>query len=298
MTSQSYILTLFEDHLENGAWQAFHDAIFQDGKVAYIGSQLERCPNSGRVHWQAFVHFHRQSKQRGTYFKKFSPKIHFEKCGHVRAAAINYGIKEETRLEGPKEDGKKPEPRSKNGPDWDLIKSAILNDTKEDIPFELVLRYHLEQRWDGLRSFYAKDNRASLPMFLGNPWSLILPSKIVGKRRHYWIYSRQPNVGKTTKFAKPLSEGFRARLLVGDTTYLGVESGDECLIFDEYNSQIFKYPTLNAMCDGTYTYRRFYRKPIGLKDPLIIILSNQSIRDLYPIRYDLIEARFIEHEIV
>lgn len=216
----------------------------------------------------------------------------------MRAAAINYGIKEETRLEGPKEDGEKPKPRSKNGPDWDLIKSAILNDTKEDIPFELVLRYHLEQRWDGLRSFYAKDNRASLPMFLGNPWSLILPSKIVWKRRHYGIYSRQPNVGKTTKFAKPLSEGFRARLLVGDTTYLGVESGDECLIFDEYNSQIFKYPTLNAMCDGTYTYRRFYRKPIVLKDPLIIILSNQSIRDLYPIRYDLIEARFIEHEIV
>ena len=119
----------------------------------------------------------------------------------------------------------------------------------------------------------------------------------MAKKRHYWIFSRQPNVGKTTQFAKPLCERFRARIIVGDTTYLNVESTDEALIFDEYNSQVFKYPSLNAMCDGTYAYRRMYRKSIVLKDPLIIVLSNQSIRDLYPIKYDLLEARFIEYEI-
>lgn len=296
MTSQSYILTLFDNDLDQNRWQAFHDAIWEDGKAVYIGSQLEKCPETGRIHWQAFIKFNRQTKQRGTYFKKFSPKIHFEVCSRERSAAINYGTKEETRLEGPKESGIKPAPVAK-GTDWASLKDAITSNSKEGVDFALVIRFNLERRWEALRSFYEKDERLSLPTFLPNPWGLLLLSKRSCKKRHLWIWSELPDRGKTYLFAKPLAEKYKVRIITGDTHYFNVSATDEALVFDEYNSQLFKYSTLNSMCDGTFAFRRIYMSSVVIENPLIIVLSNQSISSLYPIRNDLLYARFIEYEL-
>lgn len=291
--SQSYILTYFSENLLNGAWQEIHKAIWEDAKALYIGSQLERCPNTGRVHWQAFIKFHRQSKQRGTYFKKFANGIHFEKCSIERAGAISYGTKDETRIEGPLEDGIKPLP-AKEKVDFDAIKGHIIDNHKEGVPFGFVLRFNLERRWEAIRAFYTPDERLPMPTFIPNPWGLVLCSKTSAKRRHFWLFSEKPNVGKTYWFAKPLVRKYKCKLFTGNTDYWNVDLSDECLIHDEFNSQRFKYDTLDAMCDGTYHYRRCGVANLVLNDPLIIVLSNRSIIDLYPIKSEFVYARFKE----
>ncbi|QDJ95251.1 replication-associated protein [Capybara virus 22_cap1_591] len=142
------------------------------------------------------------------------------------------------------------------------------------------------------------DVRQSLPDFLPNPLGWLLSSKISAKRRHFWIYSRQPNKGKTFHFAKPLSTLYKCLVQSGDYTYWNLSGQEDCLIMDEYNHASIKYSHLNAMADGTYGFRIFKGGLMQLPHLLLIVLSNQSIDDLYPIMTNLIKERFNEYEIL
>lgn len=145
---------------------------------------------------------------------------------------------------------------------------------------------------------FHRDEQASgvseLPPFLPNPWGRVLPSKRAAKKRHFWIYSSRPNLGKSFLFAKPLQDEFGAVIQSGDFSYWGISSGTKCVILDEYNSSLLKYSSLNSMCDGTFGYRVFHGGVVKLDSPLIIILSNQSISLLYPFMNELLYARFTE----
>ena len=44
-----------------------------------------------------------------------------------------------------------------------------------------------------------------LPPFLPNPWGLVLPSTRAAKRRHFWLWSEKPNVGKSFFLPSPRS---------------------------------------------------------------------------------------------
>lgn len=148
---------------------------------------------------------------------------------------------------------------------------------------------------------YHRDSTArkvqELPEFLSNPWGKIISSRIISKRRHYWIFSRQPNVGKSYLFAKPLAETYGAVIQSGDFSYWNVAIGVNCIILDEFNTPLLKYSSINSMCDGTFGYRVFQGGVVRLDSPLIIILSNQSISELYPHMNALLYARFNEIEI-
>ncbi|AXH74712.1 MAG: Rep catalytic domain protein [Cressdnaviricota sp.] len=137
------------------------------------------------------------------------------------------------------------------------------------------------------------DSRPSLPTFLPNPWGLVLPTKILSKLRHFWIYSDKPNLGKTYHFARPLTE-YAVAHLSGPQVYFDLSGNEQAIIFDEYNHATFKYHELNAMADGTYRFRLFMGGQIFIKDFIVIILSNCSISTLYPHMYELIKARFKE----
>lgn len=295
MSSQSYILTYFNENIQT-QWKGIHDAMWDSGKIQYIGSQLEICPKSKKLHWQAFVRFHKQTKQRYSWFKQFAHGIHCEKCAKERAEAINYGIKEDTRVEGPKENGVKPEAVKKF--DAEECKELIMQGKVKDIPFSYILRYNLETRINGIKEFYELDERAELPTFLPNPWGLLIPSRKQCKRRHYWIFSRNPNKGKTYHFALPTSKSYQAEIICGDTTYWNVTLRTQCLLFDEFNTAKYKWDTLNSMCDGTFIFRRMRQCSINLNQPLIIILSNQSISELYPHMNVFLYERFNEKELI
>lgn len=303
MTSLSYILTVFGDDLDQNRWKVLQEIAIATGNVKYICSQLERCPNTNRLHWQAFIKLF--NKQRGSWLKShIDPRLHFEAVTVEHAEAINYGQKEDTRVEGPIEHGIKPkavDKHQKGGQrtkeQWDEVKKVIISNDRNAIPTDLVIKYNLEKRIDGLRRFWTVEERSSLPGWLPNPWSKILPTKVARKRRHYWIFSRAPNKGKTTKFAVPLDEEFRCCLKAGDFTYWNLRGDEECVILDEFNTAALKFSTLNSMCDGLFEYRIFQGGLLRLKNPLIIVLSNQAIVDLYPFMNNLLYERFNEIEI-
>lgn len=140
--------------------------------------------------------------------------------------------------------------------------------------------------------------RESIPAFLPNPWGRVLFGRRQRKKRHYWIFSRAPNKGKTTLFALPLCEQYRFYLKACDFSYWNIRRDDEGIIIDEYNTAALKWSVLNQLCDGTYEFRVFQGGLQKLVKPLIIVLSNQSISDLYPHMNNLLYERFNEIEIV
>lgn len=136
-----------------------------------------------------------------------------------------------------------------------------------------------------------------LPPFLPNPWGRVLPSFKNSKRRHYWIYSRTPNFGKTYHFAKPLAAEYRATIATGDFTYWTVDRHTQLVILDDYNTAKLKWDGINQLADGTFQFRLFQRGVVVLAKYLVVILSNQPIFELYPHMNTFIYERFYEIEL-
>lgn len=298
----AYILTYFCDGIEL-FWKDVHEFLGKHPNVRYIGSQLERTPTTGRFHWQAFVKL--VNKERIAWFKKtIDPVIHCEAVTIERAEAIQYGIKEDTRVEGPLESGEKPKAVDRHSlggqrtkAEWDLVKQCVLEGRKCDIPTDIMFKYGVEKRFEALRRFWTVDDRVNLPSSLPNPWELTIrvESKET-KCRHIWLYSREPNEGKTTTLRR-WRKDYKVYIKAGDFTYWDIEGNEDCVALDDYNEPSLKYHHLNQMCDGTYGYRVIYKGNIVLDNPLIIVSSNFSIKDLYPDRAVFLYARFNEYEV-
>lgn len=303
MSKQNYLLTLFDEGIED-YWRDIHKFLFETGKVKYLGSQLEKCPETQRFHWQAFVHLHKHSKQRGTFFKRtLHNKIHFEAVSTLTAEAINYGTKEDTRVDGPEESGTKPLPTqsARKAVDYEALKSAILLEQWDDIPFEYVLRFRLHLHKYQLQSFYWKDQRKKLGDYLDNPWGKVLPVYHGRKQCHYWIWSRKPGVGKTYMFSRPLEREYRVEVFMKDMAFQDhIKSTTEGIIIDDYNEPCLRYDMLNSLCDGYYPINHKGQPAFYLREVLIIVCSNKCISELYkskPEGIPLLHSRFIEVQV-
>lgn len=141
-------------------------------------------------------------------------------------------------------------------------------------------------------------NPPEVPSFIPNDWGVLMPFDHSLKRRHYWIWSRLPNRGKTT-FGRKLCKELMASFVGGERGFFDVNPTTRILIFDEFTTARFFATVLNQMCDGNYKYPYFGRGNIALQTsaPLIIILSNRPISQVYPNAQDVIRARFIEMHI-
>jgi hypothetical protein len=137
--------------------------------------------------------------------------------------------------------------------------------------------------------------KPDLPAFLPNPWTLLLPTFRPAKKRHYWLWSSAPNLGKTTKFAKPLRDQYRGEIHTGDFRYWNVSRHDQFLILDDFNTAKVKYDVLNQLCDNTYLFSKIYVGNVKItNDYVVIVLSNSSIDMLYPHMNFLLYERFEE----
>lgn len=137
-----------------------------------------------------------------------------------------------------------------------------------------------------------------IPSWLPNPWGFLLQSDSYKKRRHYWIWSNQPNRGKTT-WARDMETKFGAYIKSGgDFTYWSVSGNEPICILDEYNGAGLKFHQLNSLCDGTFEARIFMGGLLKFRPKLVFVLSNLSLRDIYPYKYELLEARFIVKELL
>lgn len=159
---------------------------------------------------------------------------------------------------------------------------------------ELIFDYNrLIQNVDAYRNSIKWGNIV-LPKFLPNPWGKVLPT-YGGKLRHYWIYSTMPNKGKTFYFARGLEREFGFHIQSGDFTYWNLRGNETGIILDDYNSAKLTYAFLDTLADGTASIRVAYRGVVRIDRAIIIVLSNKSIRDLYPIMNHLLYARFKEY---
>lgn len=111
-------------------------------KVQFVIYQIEKCPDTGRLHYQGYMEFGEQV--RFSWIKKNVPELaraHFDERRGSQDQAIAYCTKQESRVEGPFIHGRKSS-CSKQGQRKDLeaIREMIKNDP-------LVSRGELEDRY-------------------------------------------------------------------------------------------------------------------------------------------------------
>lgn len=80
--------------------EPINERIFENNIFKYVIYQLERCPTTGRLHWQGFMDLYKPIKF--TYLKRLldDNTIHFEVCRDPRAVEV-YSRKHPTRVKGP-----------------------------------------------------------------------------------------------------------------------------------------------------------------------------------------------------
>ena len=86
-----------------------------------------------------------------------------------------------------------------------IIEGAPLHKLIDDGELNLIDLPKWKQGLDLYRRLKGEE-KPDLPDILPNPFDLIIHSDLQQKKRHYWIWSKQPNRGKTTGFLEPLEE--------------------------------------------------------------------------------------------
>ena len=125
-----------------------------------------------------------------------------------------------------------------------------------------------------------------------NTWDLALPYDQPGanKKRHYWIWSTEPDKGKT-KFLELVDKEHRASWYNKAEVYQHIHKDSQFILIDEYTTADIKATTLNQMCDGNYLYPSKGGAPTYNK-ACILICGNKKPEEMYPNAFKYIEARF------
>lgn len=106
--------------------------------LVYTVFQLEKCPETGRLHYQGFIHL-RDKKDRAYMRKHYTDTAHWDPCDGSPEQNITYCTKEESRVMGPWEIGDKNN-ITKQGERSDL--TEMLTDRLENAKLkELVNNY-------------------------------------------------------------------------------------------------------------------------------------------------------------
>lgn len=87
----------------------------------YFIFQKERCPTTGKDHWQGYVRF--KGRVRFNAIKAVWRSIHLETCKGSEQQNVEYCSKSASRVEGPFEDGVRAHPGKRN--DLDLVRDLV-----------------------------------------------------------------------------------------------------------------------------------------------------------------------------
>lgn len=115
----------------------FLEELFNNAKATYVCGQLEKGEN-GTPHIQFFINFPKPT--RISVLQKLVYKGHFEKV-LVNNGADDYCLKEETRVEGPWEFGKKPLKRNSKT-DWDRVYEEAKFGNYDNIPANVKVQHY------------------------------------------------------------------------------------------------------------------------------------------------------------
>lgn len=170
----------------------------------YTVYQLERCPDTGRIHAQGYSEFMRTMRM--NLMKKLfqDQSIHLEPRQGTNVQARDYCMKEESRIEGPFEHGVFEEKRQGKRVDLVSAKKKIIEKRKladlyqDDELTEIMAKY---PRWaeNVLRTKPLTIN-IDIELYEWQKSVIELLNQPPVKRRIIWIWSSQSGTGKTTFF--------------------------------------------------------------------------------------------------
>lgn len=266
------------------------------GVVKYIVAKEKH--QDGTDHLHCFVELNKKlNVQNASYFDYNGHHGNYQSSRSPFATA-KYCIKDDKEYLANFQDlkelkGSKKVSGEDNGPSKrDMIAEELLGGTSIT---DIIKKYPGElfniQKWQQALDYFHRLSREYLewPQFLPNTWGKLLPTHREAKKRHYWIWSNQPDRYKTTNLKSWEKYGFYIKS--GDYTYWNVTGDERGIGLDDYNTPSLKYNFINQLCDGTAELRVFMGGVVNVK-PLIVICSNQPPELLYPNMYPLLYARF------
>lgn len=137
-----------------------------------------------------------------------------------------------------------------------------------------------------------------LPGEVPNPWGQTYLVDTDVKRCHYWFFSKEPNKGKTTGVVNPLLRDHHAYMFNNKDIYHEIRKSTKVICMDEVARGFIKAQDLNRICDGNASFRVFMGGNIKLDEkPLVIVCSNFSINEVFPIMNELVHKRFNEIDV-
>lgn len=133
---------------------------------------------------------------------------------------------------------------------------------------------------------------------LDNPWGLKLKINQDLKKCHFWIWSKAPNMGKTTWLQGLDSKYCCGWWNVNENYQNHLNMASELVLFDEFRGQI-TISRMNSLCDGTILVplkglapSRFRQKPV------VLVCGNKPPEEVYKEDHlEYIYARFEVFEV-
>lgn len=142
MSARNYVGTYFIQ--DNDEPRQLLQSVSELEHVRFVVGQLEECPDTGRRHIQFYLEL--TSPRRVSYFRGVLPNgVHLEKRRGSREQAIEYCEKEESRVDGPWEFGRREQrPGKRNDLEalHGLLSEGATMREVSDEHFSSFLRYH------------------------------------------------------------------------------------------------------------------------------------------------------------
>lgn len=224
--SKRYRAFCFTDFEPSEARKAFW--LEQDFK--YLVFQLEKCPESGREHYQGYVELKKQSRLKALK-KWLGEKVHFEARKGTAQEAADYCKKEESRIDGYWESGTISKPGKRS--DLDAVKRAIDEGATEvevaDQFFGTWCRnYRAFARYKRLKTESKEDCLKEVSCFWGDAGTG--KTRAVYEKEGYEIYSKPDG---------PWFDGYEGQDVVLFDDYTGdLPSGQFLKLLDRYPMKV------------------------------------------------------------
>jgi len=293
MTSRNFCFTLFfasDADFTDEEYALYHSGeladIFCSPLFKYVIVNVERCPQTQRVHWQGYMEL--TSAVRFSGVKAAAPFLqaaHFERRHGSREQAIAYCSKAESQIAGPFTYG---DPEIGQGYRSDLAEAAAAvaaGKTAAELAQlfpETYVRYH-----GGLAALAAALNSKCEPEqgFVAKPWQqklLDLISVEADDRKIIWVTDTVGGRGKT-RLAQHLMRNYGAMRLSGkmtDMAYAWCTSPAPVAVFDitraaaECSGHL--YSMGEALKSGFVFSSKYQSRQVTFKPPHVIYFSNQT----------------------
>lgn len=227
-----------------------------DSSVKYLVYQKERCPKTGRLHWQGYVVFN--SPRSHNAIKAVYYPDHIEVAKGSPEQNFNYCTKDETSLGSRFEYGTRPNPGSRS--DISSFAQAVKGGASDR---DLIDQY------PGLCAKYPKFAPFVRDTFAERP----LRRELV-----VFAFIGPTGTGKSSAAATLFPDAFRRG---GERTWDGY-SGQSVCVWDDANLGLFKVTEFLTLSDVWRTQVNVKYGFTYLNYNILVITSNQETTEWYP----------------